>query len=316
MVGALIVGITSLLISCNQPTETKNAQPAPVDSNAVDTTSAPVQPRPLIQRRAPDSAISFRMVSRKKWMAANDSLLRDSMNYRKLLAVNRIDSSFILQKDSILVPSDFSAGYEFYFPFPLSVPAVREIKKIIFFSYPTQSFGAYENGDLVYAGPTNMGRRKDLTPSGLFYTNWKAEETKSTFNDEWQLRWNFNIENKLGIGWHQYAMPGYPASHSCLRLLEWDARYLYDWADQWILDKNENVVAKGTPVIVYGEYNFKGRRPWLALAKDSLALAIRPGQLDSLVTPVLPEIKNAQMIREQRLQQADKAKGGKADSLK
>jgi hypothetical protein len=30
------------------------------------------------------------------------------------------------------------------------------------------------------------------------------------------LRWNFNIENKLGVGWH--SLPGYPASHSCLRL--------------------------------------------------------------------------------------------------
>jgi hypothetical protein len=31
----------------------------------------------------------------------------------------------------------------------------------------------------------------------------KAEETTSF--DEWDLRWNFNIENKLGVGWHQYS---------------------------------------------------------------------------------------------------------------
>ncbi len=91
---------------------------------------------------------------------------------------------------------------------------MKNIDKIIFFSYPTQVFATYENGDLVYTGPTNMGRKKDPTPTGLFYSNWKAEETTSTFNDEWDLKWNFNIENKLGVGWHQYSLPGYPASHS------------------------------------------------------------------------------------------------------
>jgi hypothetical protein len=33
-----------------------------------------------------------------------------------------------------------------------------------------------------------------------FFTNWKAEETTSTFDDEWDLRWNFNIENKVWDG--------------------------------------------------------------------------------------------------------------------
>jgi hypothetical protein len=49
--------------------------------------------------------------------------------------------------------------------------------------------------------------------------NTKAEETTSTFDDEWDLRWNFNIENKLGVGWHQYSLP-VSSPHSCLRLQE------------------------------------------------------------------------------------------------
>jgi hypothetical protein len=42
-------------------------------------------------------------------------------------------------------------------------------------------------------------------------TNWaflhelESRGTTSTFDDEWDLRWNFNIENKLGVGWHQYS---------------------------------------------------------------------------------------------------------------
>jgi hypothetical protein len=50
-----------------------------------------------------------------------------------------------------------------------------------------------------------MGSEKHKTPTGLF-SNWKAEETTS--DDEWDLRWNFNIENKLGVGWHQYSLQG------------------------------------------------------------------------------------------------------------
>jgi hypothetical protein len=61
------------------------------------------------------------------------------------------------------------------------------------------------------------GSEKHKTPTGLFFTNWKAEETTSTFDDEWDLRWNFNIENKLGVDGINIAT-GYPASHSCLRL--------------------------------------------------------------------------------------------------
>jgi len=49
---------------------------------------------------------------------------------------------------------------------------------------------------------------------------------------------------------------GYPASHACMRLKEKDARYLNDWADQWILRGKDKVLIKGTPVIVFGSYNF------------------------------------------------------------
>src|SRR5690606_18476697 len=98
------------------------------------------------------------------------------------------------------------------------------------------------------------------TQTGLSFANWKKEEHISTVDDEWLLRWNVNIRNEKGIGWHQYSMPGHPASHSCLRLLERDARWLYDWVDEWILDENEQLLAHGTPVIVFGTYEFDGQK--------------------------------------------------------
>ena len=143
-----------------------------------------------------------------------------------------------------------------------------------------------------------MGREKDKTPTGLFFTNWKAEETTSTFDDEWELRWNFNIENKLGVGWHQYTLPGYPASHSCLRLQEQDARKLYDWADQWELSNPETVKVKGTPVIVFGNYDFKAPKPWLELVKNPKALTISENEIENVAKPFVESIMKEQKIRQ------------------
>jgi hypothetical protein len=177
------------------------------------------------------------------------------------------------------------------------MPALADVQKIIFFSYPSQFFAAYEYGVLKYTGPTNMGRQKDPTPTGLYYCNWKAEKTTSTFNDEWELKWNFNIQNKEGIGFHQYELPGYPASHSCLRLNEADAKTLYQWADQWVLKGTDDIQAKGTPVIVFGSYPFGQAKPWMQLAADPKALDISVAQLEQSISGKLDEIKTAQEQR-------------------
>lgn len=252
-----------------------------------------VEPKKTIIRKPPKS-ISFHFENTKEWLAKTT----DSAQIHIALAVNRIDKSNISKKDSIIVPGDLTGDIEFYLPFPLEVPYLKDINKIIFFSYPTQTFAAYENGDLIYTGPTNMGRKNDPTPIGLFYTNWKAKKTTSTFNDEWDLRWNFNIANKLGVGWHQYELPGYPASHSCLRLQEKDAKYLYTWADQWILKDDENVLVKGTPVIVFGSYPFGEPKPWLQLVQNPKALNISAAEIENATKPYLNGILSEQKKRE------------------
>ncbi|HEU4790951.1 MAG TPA: L,D-transpeptidase [Flavobacterium sp.] len=246
-----------------------------------------------IVRKQPKS-ISFHFENTKQWLTKTT----DSRELRIVLAVNRTDKSNLVKMDSIIIPEDLTGDIEFYLPFPIVVPYLKDINKIIFFSYPTQTFAAYENGELIYAGPTNMGRKKDPTPIGLFYTNWKAEKTTSTFNDEWDLRWNFNIANKLGVGWHQYELPGYPASHSCLRLQEKDAKYLYTWADQWILKDDENVLVKGTPVIVFGGYDFDAPKPWLQLVQNPKALNISAAEIENTTKPYLNGILSEQKKRE------------------
>lgn len=217
-----------------------------------------------------------------------------------LQTVNRVDAANLPKQDSLLIPANLTASANQYSPFPQTAPFLKDVTKIIFFSYPAQCFGAYENGKLTFSGPTNMGRQADPTPTGLFFTNWKAEETKSTFNDEWDLKWNFNIQNKEGVGWHQYALPGYPASHSCLRLREDDAKYLYTWAKEWVTKGKDEVLAKGTPVIVYGAYPFGSAKPWMQLTSNPEALNITAAQLMQEVQPHMDEI----MVEQQKTAQA------------
>ena len=244
------------------------------------------EPKKARIRKQPKT-VSYTLENTKLWLDKNAS---DSSKIAIALAINRTDKTNFIQMDSVIIPTDFSGDIEFYLPFPTHVDYLKAIDKIIYFSYPTQTFAAYENGELIYTGPTNMGRKKDPTPTGLFYTNWKAEQTTSTFNDEWDLRWNFNIANKAGVGWHQYSLPGYPASHSCLRLQEKDARYLYEWADQWILADEETVTVKGTPVLVFGAYNFDAPRPWFQLVNNSKAIDITESDMEEVTKPYLSSI--------------------------
>lgn len=233
--------------------------------------------------------ISYHLISQKgEGKNAYDSL--DANQKKVVAAINRVDEANISNLDTLVIPNAFAADYMQYSPFPFGVKEFRQIRKIIFFSYPAQAFGAYEYGRLVKWGPTSLGKESAQTPTGLFYANWKAEETISTVDDEWKLKWNFNIANKEGVGWHQYAMPGYPASHSCLRLYEDDAKYLYSWADQWILEGTDNIKAQGTPTIVFGNYPFGQAKPWWQLASNGKALNISEKELSSLVTPHLQEI--------------------------
>lgn len=246
------------------------------------------------KRQAPKT-LAFQAANAKQWLLTHKT---DSAHKAIAYAVNRTDSANFAQMDSVVVPADLTGDIEFYLPFPLKVTYLKDIQKIIFFSYPTQTFATYENGILIYTGPTNMGRQKDMTPTGLSFTNWKAEETTSTFNDEWDLRWNFNIQNKEGIGWHQYSLPGFPASHSCLRLQEKDAKYLFEWADQWELGEQDSVLVKGTPVIVFGNYDFVAPKPWLQLISDPHALDIKEDAIQKETMPFLSEILTAQKNRE------------------
>jgi lipoprotein-anchoring transpeptidase ErfK/SrfK len=203
-------------------------------------------------------------------------------NIAAVLQTNRIDLDSIKSGAKIVIPKTFELSNGT--PFPLEIAAAADIEKLLIINQRVQAFGAYEFGRLVRWGPTSTGKQSTKTANGLFSTNWKGKEVKSSFDDEWILKYNFNFDNFEGIGFHQYAMPGYPASHSCVRLLLEDAIWLYEWADQWILSPDEGSrLAHGTPVLIFDDYAFGKTAPWKLLPDDATATEIDLDELSEIV---------------------------------
>lgn len=282
--------LTIYFFSCKE--KNKNSFTTIIDSAVTKVQEEVIQPKE--ENKKP--SITYRFIKKKEWQAQKDSF--EGAHHLDILALlNRADTIHLKRLDSIIIPNDYSRPLKDYSPFPEHVRLLQDINKIIFFSYPTQIFAAYENGNLVLTGPTNMGRKSKPTPQGLFFTNWKAKKTISTIDKSWILKWNFNVHNKWGVGFHEYALPGYPASHSCMRLLEADAQFLYHWADQWILKNNHEILAYGTPVIIFGSYPFDNEKPWYQLVENPDALIIPTDSLNTIVQPYLQSILDKQEAR-------------------
>lgn len=161
------------------------------------------------------------------------------------------------------MPAPLDADELAYSPFPLLWPDAARLPKVVLVYQPLQAFAAYENGGQVRWGPISSGRKDRPTPPGLYHLNWRSPGRHSTVNPDWFMRWYFNIDNARGISMHAYALPGYPASHACVRLLDRDARWLFEWGEEWQLDQQRTrVILWGTPVSIVGRYDFSAPPPW------------------------------------------------------
>ena len=191
--------------------------------------------------------------------------------------LNRRDRGHLVRADppvpGLLVPLAWSDDPLTYSPFPMTWPAAERYTKSIVVHQAMQAFGAYENGKLVRWGPVSTGRKETPTPDGQFNLTWRARSRRSTDNEDWLLEWYFNFVNERGVSFHLFDLPGYPASHACVRLLLRDAQWLYGWGEQWSLDDDRReVMMTGTPVLILGAYPFGAPAAWLSL--DNLAAPI------------------------------------------
>ena len=184
-----------------------------------------------------------------------------------LEVLNRADIRHLSALPVLVVPAAWRDALLAYSPFPLVYDSWAEGQaKGLVVDQAFQAFAAYESGRLVRWGPINSGRPSSQTPAGLFHLNWRSRGRHSTVNAEWFLPWYFNFHNTRGLSFHQYALPGHPASHACLRLLERDARWLYDWGEVWTLDERGwEVLTHGTPLLILNCYAFGQPAPWRSL---------------------------------------------------
>jgi hypothetical protein len=187
--------------------------------------------------------------------------------------INRADVVRLPRQEELVIPAVWHDDEVQYSPFPLYYPGAADLPKFLVVDQPAQAFAAYEAGRLVRWGPVSSGRQAHPTPDGLFHLNWRSPGRRSTVNPRWYMRWYFNFHNTRGLALHEYALPGYPASHACIRLLERDAVWIYHWGQGWTLDARETtVIEPGTPVLIVGQYGFGKPAPWRSL--DHLARGI------------------------------------------
>lgn len=176
--------------------------------------------------------------------------------------LNRADLKHLPRLDRIVVPSEWRAERE-HSPFPPTYDAAAAIPRVLIVDQVSQAFAAYEHGRLVHWGPTSTGRQAKPTPSGRYDLNWKARSRISTLSGEWRLNWYFNFHNRRGLAFHEFDLPGVPASHACVRLLARDAMWIYQWGESWALDAAGQLARPGTPVVIMGQYAFGAEKPWL-----------------------------------------------------
>lgn len=188
--------------------------------------------------------------------------------------LNRADVAHLPRLDALVVPESWHADATQYSPFPLNYPWGASDPRLLVVDQRGQAFAAYESGALVRWGPVSTGREALQTPAGLHHLTWRSRGRHSTVDPDWFMPWYFNFHNERGLSFHEFALPGHPASHACIRLLERDARWLFEWGETWTLDdRGWTVLDPGTPVLILGCYDFDAPPPWRS--QEWLAAGIR-----------------------------------------
>jgi hypothetical protein len=185
--------------------------------------------------------------------------------------------------DTLVIPTEWELDFRAYSPFPRHYAGAASFDKLFIIHKSIQAFAAYENGNLVRWGVVNTGDKVNSpTPTGRFNFNWREEHRVSSLSppgESWDMYWVMNIHLERGVHFHQYAMPtGGPTSHGCIRSIDADARWVYNWADTWqttagngFASAGARLIKPGTMVLILGEdpadrphpFTFRRRYPVL-----------------------------------------------------
>ena len=90
----------------------------------------------------------------------------------------------------------------------------------------TQHMQIYRNGVAIAFSSISSGRQGYRTPTGLFHVLQKHKDHRSNKYNDAPMPWMVRITWD-GVAFHAGSLPGYPASHGCIRLPHGFAPNLY-----------------------------------------------------------------------------------------
>jgi lipoprotein-anchoring transpeptidase ErfK/SrfK len=116
---------------------------------------------------------------------------------------------------------------------PTVVPAIAPVRGDalrVLISIPQQKAYVFQAGALVATSPVSTGKPGHPTPSGTFRILQKKVHHRSSKYSNAPMPYMQRLTD-YGIALHAGRLPGYPASHGCIRLPWGFARKLYNMTD-------------------------------------------------------------------------------------
>lgn len=222
------------------------------------------------------------------------------IKYRVITMLNRKELRYFRLNQKIVVPDTYVPDLRAYSVFPLYYEGAKDIPKLILVSNVYQSYACYEFGNLVRFAAANTGKKTTPTYPGRYSLYWRDRLRRSSFNEEWVMPFTWNFHLLIGAAFHQFAMPGYPVSHSCIRQFKEDAEWLFNWGEgAKYKPKGGYVPFSGTPVIIIDFFDFvKGERHWLNLTSNQFKiqnLPTHPLEVEEALIPIQhvpPELRS------------------------
>ena len=154
------------------------------------------------------------------------------INRTHYLLVMNGNGNVSTDRTKIFVPIDYSIKPQIL---PEFLPDAAKHEKYILIDRRQQYMGLYEHGHLNHCFPISSGS-SNSTPARNFVVNYMDQVHNSALFDNAPMDHALNIFSNYFI--HEGIVPGYPASHGCIRLFPLHARFLfYHWGKPGIPGK-------------------------------------------------------------------------------
>jgi hypothetical protein len=172
---------------------------------------------------------SLPSLKQKALMAQDRIALINKTHY--LLIVHG-DGNISTPKDKMFVPLDYAIEPEIL---PEFLPAAANHEKYILIDRGQEYLGLYEWGELKHCFPISSGTSHRMPFKKFVVINMDQFHNSNKFD---QAPMDHALHIGLDYYIHEGIVPGYPASHGCIRIFPLHARFLfYHWAKPGIPGK-------------------------------------------------------------------------------